>query len=65
MPCTSSATGPRAIGATGQVSLRVSGASCVVDVHVTAFFTNAQGGVEAEGFDAEGVPVNLSVERCK
>jgi hypothetical protein len=65
LPCISSAIGPRAIGAMGKLSLRVSDDACVVDAHLTAFFANAQGGVDAERFDAEGVPVNLSVAFCK
>ena len=65
LPCISSASGPRAIGAMGKFSLRVSGDACVVDAHLSAFFVNEQGGVDAERFDAEGVPVNLSVAFCK
>ena len=65
LSCTSSAIGPQAIGAIGKLSLRVSGDACVLDAHVTAFFPNAQGGVDAERFDAEDVPVNLSVAFCK
>jgi hypothetical protein len=64
-PCISSATGPRAIGAIGKFNLRVNGDACVVDAHVTAFFSRADGGVDAERFDAEGVPVNLSIGQCK
>jgi hypothetical protein len=64
-PCTSSAIGPRAIGAIGKFSLRASGDSCVVDAHLTAFFLDANGGVDAERFDAEGVPVNPSLGLCK
>jgi hypothetical protein len=64
LPCTSSAIGPRAIGAIGTVSLRASGDGCVVDAHVTAFFVNAEGEVDAERFDAEGVPVNPSLGLC-
>jgi len=65
LPCISSASGPRAIGAMGKFSLRLSGDACLVDAHVTAFFVNALGGVDAEAFDAEGVPVNLSVGFCE
>jgi hypothetical protein len=65
LPCISSAIGPRAIGAIGKFNIRVSGDACVVDAHVTAFFADAQGVVDAERFDAEGVPVNLSLAFCK
>ena len=65
LPCISSTIGPRAIGAMGKLSLRVSDDACVVDAHLTAFFANAHGGVDAERFDAEGIPVNLSVAFCK
>jgi hypothetical protein len=64
-PCTSSATGSRAIGAIGKFTWHVSGSACVVDAHVTAFFARTAGGVDAERFDAEGVPVNLSIAQCK
>lgn len=54
-----------AIGAIGKFNFRVSGEARVVDAHVTAFFARAEGGVDAERFDAEGVPVNLSIGQCK
>jgi len=63
--CISSATQPSAIGAIGKFSFRVSGDACVVDAHLTAFFPRVDGGVDAERFDAEGVPVNLSIGQCK
>lgn len=65
LPCSSSMIGPRAIGALGTFSLRVSGDACVVDAHLTAFFGDAVQGVEAERFDAEGVPVDVPLGSCK
>jgi len=65
-PCGSSpVTPPRAIGAIGKFNLRLSGDACVVDAHLSAFFVDAQGGVDAERFDADGVPVSLSAAFCK
>lgn len=63
--CISSATQPLAIGAIGKFDFRVSGDACVVDAHLTAFFARAEGGVDVERFDAQGVPVNLSIGQCK
>lgn len=65
LPCSSSAIGPNAIGAIGSFELRVLNGSCVVDVHLTAFFTNDKRELSTERFDADGVPVGLSVAECK
>jgi len=65
LPCSSSAVGPRAIGAIGKVKLRVSGGACVLDANVTAFFADADGKVDAERFDAQAVPVNLALAQCQ
>lgn len=65
LPCSSSAIGPKAFGAIGTFSLRVSGDACVVDAHLAAFFGDAMQGVEAERFDADGVPVNIPVAQCQ
>lgn len=64
LPCSSSAIGPKAFGAIGKFSLRVSGDACVVDAHLAAFFGDAMQGVEAERFDADGVPVDIPVAQC-
>jgi hypothetical protein len=65
LPCTSSAIGPRAIGAIGKLSLRVLENRCVVDAHLTAFFTNNEQGLDTVRFDADGVPVDIPVGECK
>jgi len=64
-PCSSSTTGALAIGAIGKFTLRSSNNACVVDAHLTAFFPRADGGVDAERFDAEAVPVTLATAQCK
>lgn len=64
LPCTSSAIGPRAIGAIGQLSLRVEGAACLIDAHLTAFFTNDTPEVSSVRFDADGVPLDIPVSEC-
>lgn len=63
--CTSSAIGPGAIGAIGQFSLRVLGDACVVDAHLTAFFSDDAQEVRRVRFDADAVPLDLPVARCK
>ena len=63
-PCSSSMTRPRAIGAIGGVSLRVLGNACVVDVHLTLFFGDAENGVDAERFDADAMPIGLALVEC-
>lgn len=47
----------QAIGALGELSLRVEGSACVMDVHATLFFLDGSG-VTAERLDADGVPFN-------
>jgi hypothetical protein len=65
LPCISSAFGPKAIGAIGKFSLRVLNEACVVDAHLSAFFTNDQRALNAVRFDADGVPIALPVSQCK
>lgn len=65
LPCTSSAIGPRAIGAIGKISLRLLNGACVVDAHLAAFFTNDRRELNSVRFDADGVPLKLSVGQCK
>ena len=65
LPCTSSATGPRAIGAIGKFSLRVLEEACVVDAHLSAFFSNDQRELNTVRFDAEAVPIDLPVSQCQ
>jgi hypothetical protein len=65
LPCTSSAIGPPAIGAIGKLSLRVEGAACLIDAHLTAFFKNDTLQVSSVRFDAEGVPLDIPVSQCK
>jgi hypothetical protein len=62
--CISSAARPRAIGGIGKLSLRVVGNACVADVHLTLFFGDAAQGVDAERFDADALPINVSVAEC-
>lgn len=65
LPCTSSAIGPRAIGAIGKLSLRVLNDTCVIDAHLSAFFTNERRELATVRFDADGVPIDISVDQCK
>jgi hypothetical protein len=65
VPCTSSASGPRAIGAIGKVSLRVLDEACVVDAHLSAFFTNDERDLNTVRFDADAVPIDLPVNQCQ
>ncbi len=55
--CTASSPPPQAIGASGQVSLRRQGAACVLDVHATTFFLAADGSVQTERLDADGLEI--------
>jgi hypothetical protein len=63
LPCISSAIGPRAIGAIGKLSLRVQGTACLIDAHLTAFFTNDTPEVSSVRFDADGVPLDIPVSQ--
>jgi hypothetical protein len=65
LPCISSAIGPRAIGAIGKFSLRVLDEACVVDAHLSAFFSNDEQELNTVRFDADGVPINIPVSQCK
>lgn len=65
LPCSSSAIGPRAIGAIGKFRLRVLGEACVVDAHLAAFFSNDQRELSSMRFDADGVPIDIPVAQCK
>ena len=65
LPCSSSMTKPRAIGAIGKLSLRVLGNACVVDAHLTLFFGDAMNGIEAERFDVDALPVGVPVAQCQ
>jgi len=65
LPCTSSAIGPRAIGAIGKFSLRVLEEACVVDAHLSAFFTNDERELNTVRFDADAVPIDLPVSQCQ
>jgi len=63
-PCSSSMTRPRAIGAIGGLSLHMLGDACVADVHLVLFFGDVASGVDAERFDADALPVGLSMTEC-
>jgi hypothetical protein len=65
LPCSSSAIGPAAIGAIGSFKLRIVGEGCVVDAHLTAFFTNDARELRTVRFDAEGVLVDRELAECK
>ncbi len=65
LPCSSSAIGPNAIGAIGDFSLHVVNGACVVTAHLAAFFNNAQLGLQTVRFDADAVPIDISVGECK
>jgi len=65
LPCSSSAIGPNAIGAIGSFALRVLNGACVVDAHLSAFFSNDKRELKTVRIDADGVPVSLSVAECK
>jgi hypothetical protein len=65
-PCAASSTPPRAIGALGSLALRVSGDECVLDAHLTLFFTDSNNGVVRERLDVDGLPVDgLSLHACQ
>lgn len=65
LPCSSSMIGPNAIGAIGELSLRVQDDACFVDAHLAAFFTNDKRELNTVRFDADGVPVDIPVAQCK
>lgn len=65
LPCASSVTQPRAIGAIGKFSLRAVGDACVVDAHLAAFFSNEKRELNTLRFDADGVPVDVPIGECK
>jgi hypothetical protein len=65
LPCTSSAIGARAIGAIGKFSLRVLEERCVVDAHLSAFFTNDERELNTVRFDVDAVPIDLPVSQCQ
>jgi hypothetical protein len=65
LPCASSMTQPKAIGAIGKFSLRVVDDACVVDAHLAAFFSNEQRALSTLRFDTDGVPVDVPIGECK
>lgn len=64
VPCSASSLGPKAIGAIGKLGLRVLGDACVFDAHLTLFFGNSAQDVQAERFDIDAQPLNLSAAEC-
>ncbi|HEX2871587.1 MAG TPA: hypothetical protein VHP33_10030 [Polyangiaceae bacterium] len=64
LPCSASSLGPKAIGAIGKLGLRVLGNACVLDAHLTLFFANVVQDVQAERFDVDALPLNLSLAEC-
>lgn len=64
LPCSASSLGPKAIGAIGKLGLRVLGNACVLDAHLTLFFAANVQDVQAERFDVEALPLNLSLAEC-
>lgn len=64
LPCSSSMTKPRAIGAVGKLSLRLLGNACVLDAHLALFFGDSTTGIEAERLDVDALPIDLPVAEC-
>ena len=64
LPCSASSLGPKAIGAIGKLGWRVLGNACVLDAHLTLFFANDVQNIQAERFDVDALPTNLSVNEC-
>jgi hypothetical protein len=64
LPCSASSLGPKAIGAIGKLGLRVLGDACLLDAHLTLFFASNAQDVQAERFDVDGLPLNLSLAEC-
>jgi hypothetical protein len=64
LACPSSAVGPLAIGAVGNITLRVLDDACVADVHLALFFSSDAQTVDAERFDVDALAVDLPAANC-